>query len=133
VNEKTGAALVTLTSTQTGNTAFGFTLLACTGIASTAPVDDFGGQANAPGGSNVVSSPALTLTGPQDLVVAVFTDTAGGGSMNPGAGLSVRGSNPSLYSMVEDNLPGSFVATASLPGGATDNCWSVAVAAFHAR
>jgi hypothetical protein len=130
-----GSDVVTLTNSQQGNTMFGFTVMAYSGLAK-AP-DDFGGTATPPGGANLMSSPPLNLTGSKDLVVAVFTDTAGGGLMVPGNGFTLRGSNTGLYSMVEDNLPGvaagRVAATALLPNNATDNCWSVAVAGFKAQ
>jgi hypothetical protein len=135
VNVKGGSDVVTLTTNQPGNTYFGFTLLEYSGIATTRPLDAFGGQATPPGGSNLVASPSLAVTAAKDLIVAVFADTAGGGLMSAGPGFTLRGSDTSLYAMMEDNLPGlgpdNHVATATLPNGATDNCWAVATAAFR--
>ena len=127
-----GHDVVTVTSNQPGNTIFGFTLLAYAGAAANKPLDAFGGQTAPPAGSNQMSSPALAITEAKEIIVAVFTDTVGSGLMTPGTGFTRQGSNTSLYAMVEDGpAPQDHIATANLPSGATNNCWSVAAAAFR--
>jgi hypothetical protein len=134
-NVKAGADTITVTTSQPGNTTFGFTAIEYVGAATTSPLDDQVGLSTPPGGTNTMTAPALSLSGPRAVVVAVFTDTVGPGQVVPGPGFQLRGSNAALYAMVQDNLPGttgaaSVTATASLPSGATDKCWSVAAAGF---
>ena len=138
-NANGGSDVVTMTTSQAHNTTFTFTLLEYAGAFGSNPVDAFQGQATPPSGSNLISAPPVVLSGTTDVIVAVFIDTAGGGLMTPGAGFVLRGSNAGLYSMVEDDLlptgasAGTQTASASLPPGATDNCWAAAVAAFTAQ
>jgi hypothetical protein len=85
--------------------------------------------------SNVATAGSLSLTGPYDLVVAVFEDTSGMGQMVPGQGFTGRGYDDTAYAIVVDNLPvarvaGPVSATVSLAMGMTDSCWAGAAVAF---
>jgi hypothetical protein len=78
----------------------------------------------------------LSLSGASDIVVAVFEDNNGGGTMSPGSGFTQEALDTTSYSIVEDRVvgpdAGNIPPTAFLPGAGGDGCWVAAAAAFKA-
>jgi hypothetical protein len=88
----------------------------------------------APRAANMMTAGALTTTG-SELLVAAFHDSNGSGTMVPGAGFTVLGVDTTSYAMIADQQvpPGSYEATARLPGTTSDACWVASVLALRAR
>lgn len=86
--------------------------------------------------SNAMTAGPLS-TSPLDLVVAMFANSNGAGTILPDPGWTERGIDPLFYSIVVDNLPGTaereVTPTAKLPVGVSDACWVATAAAFHVR
>ncbi len=88
----------------------------------------------APAAGSAMQIPQLTTT-TTDLLVAVFNDTLGSGSMTPGSGWTAEGRDLGFYTLVEDRVeaPGTYTPDGTLPSGKSDACWAGAAAAFAAR
>jgi hypothetical protein len=88
----------------------------------------------APRVSSVMTTGVLTTTS-FDVLVAAFHDSNGGGTMVPGSGFTVLGVDTTSYSMIADQQvpPGSYEATARLPGTNSDACWVASLIALRAR
>ncbi|HSS01386.1 MAG TPA: hypothetical protein VLM79_30210 [Kofleriaceae bacterium] len=124
---------VTVTATQPeGPGNMGLFVVEYSGLAA----DPLDGSAGMPAGrvSSVMTAGALTTTS-FDVLVAAFHDSAGSGTMVPGPGFAVVGLDTTSYAMVADQQasPGSYEATARLPGTTMDACWVASVLALRAR
>ncbi|HWX55325.1 MAG TPA: galactose oxidase-like domain-containing protein [Verrucomicrobiae bacterium] len=132
-NIKGGANTVTLT--QPWAVTAGFYVIEYSGLATTNVLDTSAGRI-APTSTQVADTGNLTTSGSRDLVVGLFADTWGSGTMTPASGWISRGTDPNFYSLVVDNLPGgtgTFDPTASLPGSNSDAAWSATAVAFKAK
>jgi hypothetical protein len=136
-NIKGGANTVTLS--QPVPVYVGFYLIEYSGIATTNALDTVAGKI-APASSNVADTGNLTTSGSQDLIVGLFADSWGSGTMTPAPGWISRGTDPVFYSLVVDNLPagsgsgtGTFDPAATLPGSNSDAAWSATAAAFKVK
>jgi hypothetical protein len=132
-----GSNTVTIRKSPSDDLPVGAFVLEYAQVATTAALDSHSGQVAAVA-SNEMTTGTLTLQGTSDLVVALFADTLGGGAMMAGSGYRAVSADDQFYSMVADNLPhgagpGSATATATLPGDASDLCWTATAAAFRAR
>jgi len=125
----------TLTVSQPWSVNLGFYLIEYSGIATTNALDVTSGKI-APGASHSPDAGNLTTTGCRDLVVGLFADTWGAGTMTAGSGWIIRGTDVNFYSMVVDNVPGgagTFDPKASLAGSNSDPAWAATAAAFKAK
>jgi hypothetical protein len=129
----------TITAQQSGATMnpMGFFVLEYANVKHATPVDAESGAA-ATVASNAMSPGALTTTRGDELIVALFNDAKGNGTMRPGAGYRARAEDGSAYALVEDNLPSTLAAgrhapAAYLPMGTSDACWGATAAAFRPR
>ena len=88
----------------------------------------------APAASNGMSTGNFTTTS-TDLVLALFIDTLGTGTMTPGSGWTARAHDANFYAVIEDNAPGVAAGvldpSAQLPIAVSDACWVAAAVAFH--
>jgi len=134
-NIKGGANTVTLS--QPSAVYAGFYVIEYSGLATTNALDTAAGKI-ASASSNVVDTGNLTTSGSQDLIVGLFADSWGSGTMTPAPGWISRGTDPMFYSLVVDNLPGgsgtgTFDPAATLPGSNSDAAWSATAAAFRVK
>jgi hypothetical protein len=132
-NIKGGANTVTVT--QPWSVTLGFYLIEYSGIATTNALDVASGKI-ATAASRSLDTGNLTTTGCRDLVVGLFADTWGSGTMTPGSGWISRGADTNFYSTVVDNVPGgtgTFDPKASLAGSNSDSAWAATAAAFKAK
>jgi hypothetical protein len=132
-NIKGGANTVTLS--QPAPVYVGFYVIEYSGLATTNALDTAAGKI-APASSNVADTGNLTTSGSRDLIVGLFADSWGSGTMTPAPGWLSRGTDPVFYSLVVDNLPGgtgTFDPTVSLPGTNADAAWSATAAAFKVK
>jgi hypothetical protein len=129
------AAQTTVAVKQPDHMALGMHLVEYSGVSTTAPVDASVGMA-APSKSMTVTAPAIT-TAHDDAIVGLFADINGDGSMTAGSGWIKRGNDNGFYTLLVDNTPGAgagtFTATAALPAGTSDDCWTGAALALRAR
>jgi hypothetical protein len=84
--------------------------------------------------SNTATGGVLTTTG-FDVIVAGFHDSVGGGTMQPGAGLTTLAADTVSYALFTEAIgpAGAYNISATLPNGTSDACWVATAAAFHAR
>jgi hypothetical protein len=132
-NVKGGANTVTVK--QPWAVTVGFYLIEYSGIATTNALDATSGKI-APGSSHSIDSGNVTTTGCRDLVVGLFADTWGGGTMAAGPGWISRGTDANFYSLVVDNGAGgtgTFDPKASLVGSNSDAAWAATAASFKAK
>lgn len=132
-NIKGGANTITVSQPWTVN--IGFYLIEYSGVATTSALDAMNGKV-APGTSHSMDTGNVTTTGCRNLVVGLFADTWGSGTMTPGPGWITRGTDPNFYSMVIDNLPGgtgTLDPTANLAGSNSDAAWAATAASFKAK
>jgi hypothetical protein len=127
------SGMVTVTATQPeGPGNMGLFIVEYSGLAS----DPLDGSTGMPAGrvSNVMTAGALTTTS-FDVLIAAFHDSNGSGTMVPGPGFTVLGVDTTSYAMIADQQasPGSYEATARLPGTTMDACWVASVIALRAR
>lgn len=125
--------MVTVTATQPeGPGNMGLLLVEYMGLAAD-PLDGSTGMA-APRVSNTMTTGAITTTG-FGVLVAAFHDSNGSGTMVPGPGFTVLALDTSSYAMIADQQapPGSYEATARLPGTTMDACWVASMIALRAR
>ena len=120
-----------ITATQsTGSDPLGLFTVEYSGLST---LDSATGM-TAPAASNLATAGALTTSG-YDVIVAGFHDSVGGGTMQPGAGMTSVAVDSVSYSLLAEAIgPAStYNINATLPGGASDACWVATAAAFHAR
>jgi len=132
-NIKGGANTVTLT--QPLSVYVGFYVIEYSGLATTNALDTAAGKI-ASAASQVADTGNLTTSGSRDLIVGLFADSWGSGTMTPATGWISRGTDPNFYSLVVDNLPGgtgTFDPKASLAGSNSDAAWSATAVAFKAK
>jgi hypothetical protein len=127
------AGMVTVTATQPeGPGNMGLFVVEYSGLAA----DPLDGSAGMPAGrvSNMMTAGTLTTTS-FDVLVAAFHDSDGSGMMLPGPGFAVLALDTTSYAMIADQQasPGSYEATARLPGATMDACWVASVIALRAR
>jgi hypothetical protein len=126
----------TFTVSVGSSTDIGITAAEYSGVA-TANALDAKSAAVATGSSNAMSAPSLTTTGALDVIVALFQDAAGGGTMVPGTGYTARERDVGFYTILEDDLPGvapgTHAVTATLPSTKNDACWGASAIALVAR
>jgi hypothetical protein len=110
----------------------GLLLVEYSGLAAD-PLDGSAGMP-APRASNTMTTGALTTTS-FDVLVAAYHDSNGSGTMVPGAGFTVLALDTVSYAMIADQQapPGSYEATARLPGTTMDACWVASMIALRAR
>ena len=129
----TAAGSDTVTVSQTGSTALGMELVEYSGLATVSPVDTSVGTV-ATVASNVVDPGAIVTTSP-DVLVALFADLNGIGTMTAGPGVVERGLDSNFYTLYGDDVPGSAAGshdlTAMLPGTTSDACWTANVVALR--
>ena len=136
-NIKGGSNTVTVTQ-STGTMPLGIFLVEYSGIRPDMALEASIGQ-NAPSASNLESTGTVTTTCP-DLVVGLFNDSTGSGTMTPGGGWVGRAWDTGFYTMIEDNLPlgsvsgGQVNAMANLPllvnATYSDAFWAATEVAF---
>lgn len=138
VNAKGGNDTVSLAQTAdaTGERPLGFFLLEYAREAgATAPASDGAVASGSTGASNVMTTPSVTPSHDADLVVGLFADSNGGGVMGAGPKFQSLAVDSMFYAMVEDRgsppAGASLDATATLPVGVMDACWSSAVLALE--
>jgi hypothetical protein len=125
----------TITVNQPVSVYIGFYLIEYSGVATAGALDTANGKVPL-AASHVADTGNLTTSGCRDLVVAVFADSWGTGTMTPGSGWISRGTDFNFYSLVVDNLPGgtgTFDPNAGLAGANSDAAWSATAAAFKAK
>jgi hypothetical protein len=126
----TGSDTVTLAQNNTN--ALGMELAEYSGIATATPVDLAGGVV-APA-SAATATYAITTTD-RDVIVALFGDLNGTGTMAAGSGLTRRNADNEFYAMYADDVPGvppgTYDLSATLPDNGNDNCWTVAALALR--
>lgn len=125
----------TITVSQPWSVSIGFYLIEYSGVATSGAFDAASGKI-ASAASHLADTGNLTTSGCRDLVVGLFADTWGSGTMTPGSGWISRGTDPNFYSLVVDNLPGgtgTFDPKSSLAGSNSDAAWSSAAVAFKAK
>ncbi|HEY1553203.1 MAG TPA: hypothetical protein VGF94_00140 [Kofleriaceae bacterium] len=122
-----------VTVTQANATAIGMAVLEYTGLDTESPVDVAGGVvAPAAGG---IADPGPLVTTQPDVIVGVYADLDGVGTITAGTGLTERGVDTQFYALVGDDVPGvvagSYDLAAALPAGTDDACWTAAVVALR--
>jgi hypothetical protein len=127
------SGMVTVTATQPeGAGNMGLFVVEYSGLAA----DPLDGSAGMPASrvANVMTAGSLTTTS-FDVLVAAFHDSNGSGTMVPGQGFTALGFDTTSYAMIADQQapPGSYEATARLPGATMDACWVASVIALRAR
>lgn len=127
------SGMVTVIATQPeGAGNMGLFVVEYSGLA----VDPLDGSAGmpAPRMSNTMTTGALTTTG-FDVLIAAYHDSNGSGTMVPGAGFTVLAVDTVSYAMIADRQapPGTYEATATLPGTTSDACWVASLIALRAR
>jgi hypothetical protein len=127
------SGMVTVTANQPeGPGNMGLFIVEYSGLAA----DPLDGSAGMPAGrvSNAMTAGALTTTS-FDVLVSAFHDSNGSGTMVPGPGFTVLGLDTTSYAMIADQQapPGSYEATAALPGTTMDACWVASAIALRAR
>jgi hypothetical protein len=130
----------TITVTQTAVTAaggeLGLGVFEYRGLASSSTLDVESSQC-APITTATMSSPGI-MTTTQDLLVGVFVDPCGQGTMSAATPFSMEDGNTSYFYLYEDDQnAGTGVANGFYQATATDartsNCWMAAIAAFKAQ
>jgi hypothetical protein len=94
-------------------------------------LDSGAGQATQ-NSTNQGTTPVITTSFPNELLLAGFADLAGTGAITGGAGWQVEQTDSPFYSGSEDQSVlrvGSYQGTATLPS--TDNSWVGIIAAFR--
>ena len=131
---KGGADTVTLTAPSSSGP--GLAVLEYAGVAATGALDVESHQATS-STSSTTTVPNLTTTGARDVIIALFADCNGSGTMSPGMGFTARSRDTTFFAIVEDNLPGvgpgTYPVTATLPVGKNDNCWAGTAIALRAQ
>jgi hypothetical protein len=134
MNANGGADTVTVTAPA--GSGPGLTVLEYAGVATSNALEWQANKATS-SASSAMDTPDVTTFSPVDVVVAIFQDVNGLGSMTPGTGYTARARDTNFYAMVEDDLPGvgpgNHAVTATLPAGKNDGCWTGAAVAFKAR
>lgn len=132
-NAKGGVDVVSVTISSSA--ALGITVAEYSGVAATGALDVVS-NAVAAASSNAMSAPSLTTTGSRDLIVSLFHDTNGIGTMTPGTGYTARARDTDFYTLLQDDAPGRGPGvrdvTAALPAGANDACWGALAIALKA-
>jgi hypothetical protein len=84
--------------------------------------------------SNAMTVGPIAASDP-GLVVAMFHDSVGSGTMGAGTGFSAIARDTTAYSMIEQEIvePGSYSADGTLPAGRSDQCWIGVLAALRAN
>ena len=132
-NAKGGVDIVSVSITSSA--ALGITVAEYSGVASTGAL---GAVSNgvAAVSSNAMSAPSLTTTASRELVVSLFHDTNGTGTMTPGADYTARSRDTVFYTLLQDDAPGRGpgvrAVTAALPVGTSDACWGAMAIALKA-
>jgi hypothetical protein len=124
----------TFTVTQSAGTMpLGMYIVEYSGIDPVNPVEATTGML-APGASNAMTAGTLATTN-NTLVVALFNDVNGNGTMVPGSGYTAIARDTPFYSMLEESMgtPGPIAPDATLPSGISDDCWVATAAAFQPR
>lgn len=133
LNAKGGPDTVTVTVAST--TDIGITVAEYAGVALASALDAQS-AAIAPSSSNAMAAPSLTTTAARSVIVALFHDTYGGGTMTPGAGFVARARDTGFYTLLQDDAPGVgpgvHPVTAALPVGTSDACWGGMAVALKA-
>ena len=132
-NIKAGANTVKVTQPWTVN--LGFYLIEYSGVATVNALDVAAGKI-ASAALHSIDTGNMGTTGCRDLVVGLFADTWGTGTMTPGSGWISRGTDPNFYSMVVDNVPGgtgTLDPKANLAGSNSDSAWAATAASFKAK
>lgn len=126
----TGDNVVTLAQ-SVGIHPIGMFLLEYSGLSNV--VDASSGRVAA-GPGNAMSVPPLAATG-LDVIVALFNDPLGVGTMGGGSGYTVLGRDLGFYTMVEDQIvpAGTYTPDGTLPPARNDACWAGTAAAFRAQ
>jgi hypothetical protein len=116
-------------------------LLEYAGVATSSALDATVGMGAPPADSHMISGGTLVTTGNLDVVVALFHDENGSGTIVPASpGLTAESVDTTAYSIIAD-IPGglgpsSYPIRATLPvdgsGPRSDNCWNATAAAFRA-
>jgi hypothetical protein len=128
-----GGDTITLTTLGATND-LGFLAVEYSGVAAVNPLDTSVGSSGAAEGPMVSSGP-LPTTAPLDLVVGLFGDLNGTGTIKPGSGYTARANDVTFYTMVEDDLPGTAqgMSDPSATVVNADKCWIAIAASFKAR
>ncbi len=132
-NIKGGVNTVTVKQPWTVN--LGFYLIEYSGVATVNALDVATGKI-ASAASHSIDTGNMATTGCHDLVVGLFADTWGTGTMTPGTGWISRGTDPNFNSMVVDNVPGgvgTLDPKANLAGSNSDPAWAATAASFKAK
>jgi hypothetical protein len=132
---KPGVDTVTV-SQSTGTGELGLALFEYAGLQAVNALEAEASQC-APLASTTMSTPTITTTG-ADLVVGLFVDPCGSGTMAAGMGFSLVDLNAAYYYLFEDEenagagLPaGTYQATATNPQNSA--CWLGTIAGFKIR
>ena len=129
----TAAGSDTVTVSQTGTTALGMAIAEYSGLATDSPIDTTVGAAASTTSSVADTGPIVTSQ--PDVLVALFADLNGNGTMTAGSGVVERGIDSGFYALWGDDVPGvaagSHHLTAMLPTAQSDACWSANVVAFR--
>lgn len=128
--------LDTISVTISSSEALGITVAEYSGIASAGALDVVSNAA-ASSSSNAMSAPNLTTTASRDIIVSLFHDTNGTGTMTPGAGYTARSRDTDFYTLLQDDAPGRGpgvrAVNAALPSSTSDACWGALAIALKAR
>jgi hypothetical protein len=138
-SSKAGADTVTASQSQLNaiSDELSITLLEYSGLRAAGALDAEAGQC-APAPTGNLTSPPINTTGP-DLLVALFADPCGGGTMTQGVPWSLIDRNMTWFYLLSGHsnggrgaAAGAYSATATSTS-ATSDCWGAAVAAFKLR
>jgi hypothetical protein len=131
-NVRPGTNIVTVTKSTMSKSPLGAYLLEYAGLPTMNPLVASSG-AIAPSAGNAMTAGMLTSLKAGALVVALFNDDNGSGTMLAGSGFQAEGTDTGFYTMVEDgraSSAGDLSPTAQLPVGVADACWAAAAVAF---